>query len=464
MEILTKLNRNDFSRFPKPPMLPPPPPPPPPNSAAYLLSSSKSAFSYLSLKQQAYKSFSNFNKKYIDVYNQNTNLTLTTTKKSRSWSNKHTNCKHIDVSLLEYLSYDSNKLSLMKQFHFKTTTNHMINTSLMATRVEHQTRQNLTNTRAMYELIPYKNSFHFLLNILLVPIIFFTIFIIILLVNMIAKICKNRKKIKHIVTPPSPSTGSSNTHGLSLDHSSASSSTSSTSNRTSSYISTLNSLPDEKATHSIDFSDLPLTATLQFKKNNTSRTNRINRLKRLKSFSTYSTNFSTVFSKSYELNSDLTSTSTSTNNKNNLCLNNSVSMSNKDLNELLTQNSLFNKNRIPNLNLNLNLDKLDAIRKPGSNADLLLTSLKSSETNLFASCKQSKVFPRTNPNFFRHYNTYNVNIKPNTDNTDNTTSSTTNTNATTTSTPATTSSATSVEANDLIRKNEVNFEFCSSKL
>lgn len=109
-------------------------------------------------------------------------------------------------------------------------------------------------------------------------------------------------------------------------------------------------------------SELPTT---QYKKNSAGSSDRINKiklnkLKRLKSFTTVSSNFSTIFTKSYDLNTQ----------------HNSLPLSNKDLNEIVTQDCAFlnANNTMPNLSIANK--KVEIIHEsPFSTNDLMNTGL-----------------------------------------------------------------------------------------
>lgn len=172
MELLN----NELIKLPKPPILPTPPPPPP--HAALLLSPNRSTFSYLSMKQKAYNSYTYFIRNYIDVFNKNIN---------NNWSKQQLTCKQADLSLFDYLSHEINY-----KVHLKETNNlvnlvqssHLINTQTKTQDYLHD--YNSTHT-GMYELVPNRNSLQFLFNILLVPIVFFSLFVLIIIINMITK-------------------------------------------------------------------------------------------------------------------------------------------------------------------------------------------------------------------------------------------------------------------------------------
>ena len=205
-----------------------------------------------------------------------------------------------------------------------------------------------------------------------------------------------------------PSTDSSTTS------SSISSFEPSTTNRTASYTSTLNSSVDENTLGSIvrksslksanheDYSiyltqkhatppSLPSLLSAEsglsshYKKNINNRA-RLNRLKRLKSFTTVSSNFSTIFTKTYDLNAQ----------------HNHLTLSNKDLNEVVTHDCvyLYANSTLPNLSSDTKPDerKFEIIHESPFNPSDIFRENKSKLTQ---SQPCSRVFPRTNPHYCR---------------------------------------------------------------
>lgn len=197
--------------LPRPPALPPPPPQPPlPPLQTQFISVSRSAFGYLSLKQHAYNSYTHL-RNHINEINNNLKKT------NRSHQQQQQQCAKIELASLDYLSYEiSNKaqhintylkvsqktnlniLDLTAVSTITTAVSHTSNhTPISSTTLHYLAKYNadnnvnntslLANTAgaAMYDLLPVKDSFQFLINILIVPIIFFSIFILILIINMI---------------------------------------------------------------------------------------------------------------------------------------------------------------------------------------------------------------------------------------------------------------------------------------
>ncbi len=188
MEQLLLLNNN--VKLSKPPLILPPPPPPP---YALNLSPARSAFSYLFLKQSAFNSYTYFLRNFIDQFSDNNknknnnNINIQTKQKNRQV------CKQIDISSLDYLiNYELNKiqhLNSLESSKFINKTKNRFNSEINSHYLLQQTNfNNNSNNKAMYEIIEPKNSFQFLFNILIVPIIFFTIFIVIIIVTMISKL------------------------------------------------------------------------------------------------------------------------------------------------------------------------------------------------------------------------------------------------------------------------------------
>ena len=191
MEQLLLLNNN--VKLSKPPLILPPPPPPP---YALNLSPARSAFSYLFLKQSAFNSYTYFLRNFIDQFsdnnknnnNINNNINIQTKQKNRQV------CKQIDISSLDYLiNYELNKiqhLNSLESNKFINKTKNRFNSEINSHYLLQQTNfnNNNSNSKGMYEIIEPKNSFQFLFNILIVPIIFFTIFIVIIIVTMISKL------------------------------------------------------------------------------------------------------------------------------------------------------------------------------------------------------------------------------------------------------------------------------------
>ncbi len=214
---------------------------------------------------------------------------------------------------------------------------------------------------------------------------------------------KRKKKINK--SPSLPSTATSTT--------SSSISSFEPSNRTSSYTSTLNSSVDENTYGSIvrksslksanheDYSiyltekhvtppSLPsLSAESGHYKKNINNRVRLNRLKRLKSFTTVSSNFSTIFTKTYDLNAQ----------------HNHLTMSNKDLNEVVTHDCvyLYANNTLPNLRPDTKPDdkKFDIIHESPFNPSEIF---RDNRSKLSQSQPCSRVFPRTNPHYCRPSN------------------------------------------------------------
>ena len=206
-------------KLPRPPALPPPPPPPPlslPPLQSQFISVSRSAFGYLSLKQHAYNSYTHLRTHINEL---NTNLKKTNRSEQKQ-------CAKIELASLDYLSYEINKNAAQHANNFtylkanKKTNSNILDLATTATttatigggaaassHTSIQTHRSaslhylpqytninvntttVTNTAgaAMYDLLPVKDSFQFLVNILIVPIVFFSIFILILIINMISK-------------------------------------------------------------------------------------------------------------------------------------------------------------------------------------------------------------------------------------------------------------------------------------
>ena len=193
MEILL-LNNNSNDKLSEPPLILPPPPPPPPPYALHL-SSARSSFSYLFLKQSAFNSYTYFLRNFIDQFSDNSKNNNNINILTKQSTNSRQICKQIDISSLNYLiSYELNKIkhSTINSLELNNNYNKSKNrfnseANYLFQQANFNTTTTITN-KGMHELIEPKNSLQFLFNILIVPIVFFSIFIIIIIVTLISKL------------------------------------------------------------------------------------------------------------------------------------------------------------------------------------------------------------------------------------------------------------------------------------